>query len=200
MRAQWKPFQILVIVSLTAGMGSCATQTSDDPAAEARITVPAGARIRVALMDGISTAKNSLGDPFFATLAEPLFVDTKLVLEKGTRVQGRVVHVQESGQVKSRASIRLILTDVLREGKIVPISTKPFTDVAEDIKSRDAGVGGGSTGIGAVIGAVTGVEKGAAGALSGTGSEANVPGTKRGDIELPPETRLSFVLARPVEM
>jgi hypothetical protein len=158
--------------------------------------------LRVALIDGVSTSQNSPGDEFTASLAEPVIVDGKMLLEKGTKVQGRVADVQESGRVKGRASIRLILTHLSHDGDMISISTNPFVASAQATKKRDAGIIGGGAGIGAAIGAIAGGGKGAAtgaaiGAGAGTGT---VLATKGKDLHYPPETRLNFTLNRSVEL
>jgi hypothetical protein len=175
----------------------------DKPKPAPKVTIPAGTHLRVALIDGVSTNGNSSGDQFMASLAEPVIVDGKMLLEKGTKVRGRVVDVEESGRVKGRASIRLTLSEIVRDnGKTVDISTKPFVAVAETTKKRDAGIIAGGAGIGAVIGAIAGGGKGAAvgtavGAGAGTGT---VLATKGKDIHYAPETRLNFTLASPIEI
>jgi hypothetical protein len=168
-----------------------------------KIAIPAGSRLRVALVDAVSTKKNSPGDRFLATLAEPVIVGGKIVLQKGTKVRGSIIDVKESGRVKGRASIRLILTEIIRDnGKNLPLSTKPFTAVAESTKKRDAGIIGGGAGLGAAIGAIAGGGKGAAiGAAAGGGAGTGAVLATRGkDIHYGPETRLTFTLATPVEI
>src|SRR5262245_29363892 len=87
---------------------------------EPRIVIPAGTRLRVSLIDAVSSDKSRPGDQFMASLAEPVVVDTKTVLEKGTKVRGRVIDARESGRVKGRASIELMLTEIVRDnGKSV---------------------------------------------------------------------------------
>jgi hypothetical protein len=137
-----------------------------------------------------------------ASLAEPVIVDGKMIFEKGMKVRGKVVDVQESGKVKGRASIRLVLTDIVRDGANVPVQTKPFVAVAEDTKKRDAAVVAGGAGVGAAIGAIAGGKKGAGiGALIGGGAgTGTVLATKGKDLTYPPETRLSFTLAIPLEI
>ena len=105
--------------------------------------------------------------------------------------------------MKGRASIQLTLTEIIRNnGKSVPVSTKPFTAVAESTKKRDAGIIAGGAGLGAAIGAIAGGGKGAAigagvGGGAGTGT---VLATKGKDIKYAPETRLTFTLSAPVEL
>src|SRR5436309_9586700 len=92
---------ILLIAVGLAGAGCTAgpSETSADSgkAPEARLkkiklepktTIPSGSRLRVALIDGISTTKNAAGDHFLVSLAEPVVVDGKTVLAKGTKLRG----------------------------------------------------------------------------------------------------------------
>src|SRR5262245_59637513 len=124
---------ILVLGILLAGVVACSkapSETSADstaPAAaekpslldklkpEPKITIPAGTRLRVALIDGVSSNQNSSGDQFMASLTDPVVIDGKTVLARGTKVRGRVVDAKESGRVKGRASIQLRLTDIIRD-------------------------------------------------------------------------------------
>ena len=168
-----------------------------------KITVPAGTKLRVALLEAVSSDKSRPGDQFTASLAEPIVMDGKTVFAKGTRVRGRVVDAKESGRVKGRASIELTLTEIMpQNGKALSISTKPYSQVAEPTKKRDAAIIGGGAGIGAAIGAIAGGGKGAAiGAAVGGGAGARtVLATKGKEIHLGPEARLSFTLASSIEI
>ena len=168
-----------------------------------KITIPRGTRFRVALIDGVGTSNSSPGNQFTASLSGPVIVAGKVVIDKGTKVRGRVVNVHESGRVKGRASIQLALTEiVMRNGKTVAITTEPFTAVAEATKRRDAGIIAGGAGIGTAIGAIAGGKKGAAigAAIGGGTGTGTVLATKGKDLDYPPETRLSFSLASPVEI
>jgi hypothetical protein len=169
----------------------------------ATITVAAGTKLRVALIDPVSSDKSHAGDQFMASLAEPVIVDGKTVLAKGTKIRGRVVDAKDSGRVKGRASIELTLTQIVRDGhKTINISTKPYSEVAESTKKRDAGIIAGGAGLGAAIGAIAGGGKGAAigagvGGGAGTGT---VLATKGKEIRFAPEHPLSFTLANSVQL
>jgi hypothetical protein len=204
---------IALAAALAGGLSGCGGQTSADSkdgpaeylpkaAPPEQVTVPAGTRLRVALIDGISTQKNAPGDQFMASLAEPVVVEGKMVLDKGTNVRGRVLEVRESGRVKGRASLNLALTEIIHDGKKTPIQTRPFIAVAESTKKRDAAVIGGGAGAGAAIGAITGGGKGAGiGALIGGGAGTGVVlGTKGKELNYAPEARLNFTLAEEVKM
>jgi hypothetical protein len=170
---------------------------------EPKVTIPAGTKLRVALLEAVSSDKSRPGDQFSATLAEPIVVEGKTVLAKGTKVRGRVIDAKESGRVKGRASIELTLTEVvLDNGKSVSLSTKPYGAVAQSTKKRDAAIIGGGAGIGAAIGAIAGGGKGAAigAAVGGGAGTGTVLATKGKEIHYSPETRLSFTLANPIEI
>ena len=205
---------VIVIVALAAAIAGCAAHTSADSdsddgiaryrpkAAPAVITIPAGTRLRIAMIDGVSSAKSSPGDSFMASLVEPVVVDGRTVLDKGIRLRGRVVDANESGRVKGRASLNLVLTDIVRNGKNMSIETRPFIAVAQSTKKRDAAVIGGGAGVGAAIGAIACGGKGAGvGALIGGGAGTGAVLATRGkELHYPPETRLSFTLSSPVQI
>jgi hypothetical protein len=212
-----RTFYLLFIAALLTSVAGCSnnpSETSADSSAksggffdklkpEPKVMIPAGTRLRVALIEGVSTTKSSPGDRFTASLAEPVIVDGKMVLEKGTKVRGSVVDVKESGRVKGRASIQLALTEVVRDNsKSVAISTKPYIAVAEGTRKRDAAIIGGGAGVGAAIGAIAGGGKGAAvgAAIGGGAGTGTVLATKGKEIHYGPETRLSFTLSNPVEI
>src|SRR5437667_8399865 len=88
--------------------GAAPAKTAVKPL-KAKLVIPSGTKLSVALIDSLDTSKNSAGDHFLASLAEPIVVDGKTLIEKGTKVRGRVVEVQDSGRVKGRASISLVL-------------------------------------------------------------------------------------------
>jgi len=166
------------------------------------VEVPSGTELEVVLLDALNSGKNQAGDQFLTSLAAPVVVRGVTVIEKGTKIQGRVVDAEGSGRVKGRASMRLVLTGVVQGDKVVSIVTNTFFTEAEGTKGRDAGIIGGGAGIGAAIGAIAGGKKGAAtgaiiGGAAGTGT---VLATKGKEVEFEPEARLKFTLEKPVQM
>jgi len=209
-----RALQLLLAGALISGLMACSQNQADSNASAAdkpdiassakavmvKTTIPEGAKLHVALIDGVSTTNSTEGEEFMASLSEPVIVDGKTVLDKGTKVKGHVTDVEKSGHIKGRASIRLILTEVVHDGKDVSISTKPYVAVAQGTKKRDAEIIGGGAGIGALIGGLAGGGKGAligagVGGGAGTGTVIAIKGK---EIHYPPETKLSFTLASPV--
>jgi len=174
-------------------------EKSPDNLAVKEITIPAGTRLHIVLSDTLSTRKNRAGDQFSASLAAPVVVEGEMLLPEHTKIKGRITDVAESGRVKGRASIRLVLTTIVHGGKQVPISTKPFVAVAQSTTKRDAAIIGGGTGLGALIGGLAGGGKGAAigAAVGAGGGTGTVLATKGKELQYPAETKMSFTLAKP---
>jgi len=166
------------------------------------VAIPAETPLEVLLDGSLSSNKSSAGDKFEASLAAPLVVDGTTLLEKGTKFHGRVVAAEGSGRVKGLASLTLVLTDIVHEGKTTPITTKNWALEAESTKKNDGVIVGGAAAVGTAVGALFGGKKGALeGAAVGGGAGAGtVLATKGKEVELGPEARLKFTLEKPIEI
>ena len=149
-------------------------------------------------VDGIDSTRNRVGDPFQASLGEPLTVDAKVVVPKGADVLGRLTESQPHGTFTGRSELRLELTGVVVNGRTLPLVTGEYDltgkSRGESTAKRTLGVGA----AGAVIGAIAGGGKGAgigaaSGAVLGAGSEIL---TKGDQVKIPSETLLDFTLER----
>jgi hypothetical protein len=167
-----------------------------------RVTIPAGAAFDIILADSLNSGKNQAGDPFTGHLAEAIKVDGRAVIEKGAKVQGRIVDAEGSGRVKGLANMRLAVTSIEHRGRAVPITTASHFIEAKATKGRDAAIIGGGAGVGAVIGAIAGGKKGAAtgGIIGGAAGTGTVLATKGEEVDLPAESRLSFSLEKELEV
>ena len=184
-------------------------KTTTTPAAKAtvgltkaKLLIPSGTHLRVSLIDPLGTDTNSAGDRFLASMAESVVIDGTTVLQKGTKVRGRVAEVEDSGRVKGLASIQLVLTDIMQGDEIIAITTETFGATADSSKTRDGEIIAGGAGIGAAVGAIAGGKKGAAiGAVTGGGAGTGVVLVTKGkEIHYAPETLLDFTLAKSVQM
>lgn len=172
------------------------------PAAPRTTVVPEGTEVAVLLIDSISTGKNKAGDQFMASLADPIMVNGQTVVDRGVKVQGRIVDAEGSGRVSGKANIRMVLTSIVDGGKTYPIVTRPFVAEAETTKGRDAGIIGGGAGLGAAIGAIAGGKSGAAkgAAIGGAAGTGGVLATKGKEVEFDSETKLKFTLQESADL
>jgi hypothetical protein len=198
----------ILVLSMTiaacGGSGSPDTRrmagaaTAETPAAPAPHTVELsrGTVVAVRLERALSTVRNRAGDTFEATLDEPVVVNDKAALSRGTKFTGHVTTSTPSGRLKGRAVLGITLDSFTTDGQRYPITTSLDTRRSEDHKKRNIEVIGGGSGIGALIGGLAGGGKGAAigaavGAGAGTGAAA---ATGKKDIEVPAETLFRFSL------
>jgi len=157
--------------------------------------VPAGARVQVRLLDQLNTGKAQIGQTFSATVASPVVAGRRTVLPVGTKVSGRVVEAVSSGRLKRPASITLELTQAGDSS----ITTELLRINGKSHLLRNAGIIGGESGAGAIVGAAAAGKKGAligAGIGAGAGT-ATAYMTGKQEIVLPVETRLTFVVVDP---
>ncbi len=166
------------------------------------IVIPAGTEITAALTQPLSSKTAKPGDPFTATLSEPIVVHGKTVIPAGATVAGKVVDAQSKGKIKGEARLELAATGITVHGKRYPMQAS-MAGLSEKGKGKRtaATTGGGAAG-GALIGGLAGGGKGAGiGALVGAGvGFAGGAFTGNKQIELPAEAQLSFKLSAPLTL
>jgi hypothetical protein len=167
-----------------------------------RVTVQAGTRILVRMVDSVDSSKQKAGYRFKATLEANLQAFEVTVAPKGTTVYGVLAQASSSGKFKGSSQLILELTDIVINGTAYPLMTTDY-----EVKGK--GEGGNTTkkvlggaGLGALIGGLAGGGKGAGiGALAGAGAGTVVAATKKGEqVSVPSETLLEFRLEHPTEL
>jgi hypothetical protein len=167
-----------------------------------RVTVPAGTRILVRMVDSVDSSKQKAGYRFTAVLEANLQAYDVTVAPKGTQLHGVLAQASSSGKFKGSSQLILELTDIVINGTAYPLMTTDY-----EVKGK--GEGGNTTkkvlggaGLGALIGGLAGGGKGAGiGALAGLGAGTAVAATKKGEqVSVPSETLLEFRLEHPTEL
>jgi hypothetical protein len=152
------------------------------------------------LQQTLDTKYSHAGEGFAAVLDEPVVLGRNVVIPRGAAVHGHVTSSQQSGRLKGRAYLGLVLDSIQVDGRSYPIATNFTARVSGSHKKRNLAIIGGGTGSGAAIGAIAGGGVGAA-IGAGVGAGAGTVGaffTGRKQVVLPVETELMFSLRRPV--
>jgi hypothetical protein len=169
-------------------------QSDSDRDRTGKVTVPAGTRIVIRMIDGVDSERNHVGDKFRASLDSDLVVNDVVVARKGTDVYGRLAEAKEAGHMAGQSELKLELTDIMINQRLQPIMTGEY-EVAGKSRGKNTAekVGGGAV-AGAVIGAIAGGGKGAAiGAGLGAGAGGAVQIFTHGQqVRVPSETLLDF--------
>ena len=166
------------------------------------VVIPAGTVITVRLSSALGSKTSQPGDPFLATVAEPVTVEDKTVVASGSSAAGTVVEAQAKGKIKGEARLHLALNKLTIKGKTYDIQTSMVQQTEKGKGKRTAVATGGGAAGGALIGDIAGGGKGAGiGALVGAGA-GFIGGTFTGNkqIELPAETVLPFKLTSSITL
>ena len=181
----------------------------DDPGTTAHVemkpayvTIPAGTRISVRTINAIDSADSLVGDSFQAALEEPLMLEGNVVVAKDAIVYGRLTQSKESGTFAGRSKLRLELTGIVVNEKMVPVVTGEYEVTGKSRGASTAKRTAGGAALGAIIGAVADGGQGAAidagvGATAGAGSEIITGGDQ---VRVPSETLLDFTLQQDVSI
>jgi len=167
-----------------------------------RVTVPAGTRILVRMIDSVDSSKQKAGYRFTAALEANLQAYDVTVARKGTRVYGVLAQASSSGKFKGSSQLTLELTDIEINGTAYPLMTTDYEVKGKGEGGNTATKVVGGAGLGALIGGLAGGGKGAGiGALVGLGAGTAVAATKKGEqVSVPSETLLEFRLEQPTEL
>jgi hypothetical protein len=167
-----------------------------------RITVPAGTRILVRLVDSIDSAKQKTGYRFSATLETNLQVEDSVVAPRGTTLYGRLAGASSAGKMSGSSELTLELTDIVIGGTAYPLLTSTYEVKGKGEGGNTAKKVVGGAGLGALIGGLAGGGKGAGiGALAGAGAGTAVAASKKGQqLQIPSETLLEFRIQQPVSL
>ena len=181
---------------------------------EGTVSVPAGTRVEVRLLDTLSTRRSEKGDAFRAEVIENVKIAGQAVIPKGTRVLGTIGRLKRAGRVSGRAEMSLQFDELefadgsryLFPATVASIEKKAGGKVKDQegtlqgkgSKSRDAKSVGTAAGVGGLVGVLSGGRKGGGvGAATGTIiGLAKVMITRGRDLDLYPDTRLTIKLNR----
>jgi BON domain len=180
---------------------SPALMQSATPSPEpAQVTIPAGERVTVRMIDSIDSARNETGQTFRATLSAPLVSHGRVVVPAGEPVSIILEYAKDAGHIRGRSVLELRLGTLRYHDRTYRIDSTTYEEQGR-ARGRSTAVRTGiGTAAGAIIGALAGGGKGAGiGALVGGGGTAGFQLATRGQqVRVPSESLLTFRLERPL--
>jgi len=199
----------MVIACPSSGQGSwkaepsaLPTTTNSTAQSKQRITVPAGTRILIRMIDSIDTNKQKTGERFTASLETNLQAEDVVVAPRGSMIYGRLVQASSAGKMSGSSQLTLELTDIVINGTAYPLLTSTYEIKGKGEGKKTAGKVIGGAGLGALIGGVAGGGKGAAiGVVAGAAGGTAIAASKKGEqLQIPSESLLEFRLEQPVKL
>ena len=189
--------------SRTAERSALLSMTANSAAqSKKKITVPAGTRILIRMIDSIDSSKQKTGYRFRASLEANLQAEDVVVAPRGNMVYGRLAQASSAGKMSGSSQLTLELTEIVISGTAYPLLTSTYEIKGKGEGKKTAGKVVGGAGLGALIGGIAGGGKGAAigvlaGALGGTALAASKKGEQ---LQIPSEFLLEFRLEQPVKI
>jgi hypothetical protein len=167
----------------------------------AELTIKPGTYLTVRINQPLSSDHNQPGDAFSATLVRPLVVDGFVVAQTGETLGGRVEEAQKAGRVQGVSRLAVQLTDLtLVDGQNIPIHSQLISRSGPTSVGRDVAAVGGTTALGAAVGATADWGRGAA-IGAGAGAAVGLLGvllTRGHPTVLYPEQVLTFRVEAPI--
>ena len=177
---------------------------SENSAAQSKkkITVPAGTRLLIRMIDSIDTNKQKTGNRFTASLETNLQTENVVVAPRGSTIHGRLVQASSAGKMSGSSQLTLELTDIVINGTAYPLLTSTYEIKGKGEGKKTAGKVIGGAGLGAIIGGIAGGGAGAGiGALVGAVGGTAIAASKKGEqLQIPSESLLEFRLEQPVKL
>jgi len=178
------------VKSMTVGPSAPAPAAPPAPAVPTSVTVPAGTRFMVTMMDGVSS-KSAPGTNFATKLAYDLVAGDVAAVKAGTVIYGRVVSATQAGRLAGQSTLDIRLTQIVLNGSPIPITTSSYAQMGKH-EGRESVA---AAGVGAIIGNNTGSGSSSKGAAYGLAAAALRPGQT---LTVPPGALVEFALQQPV--
>jgi hypothetical protein len=192
-----------MVTAEPTGLAALLATTTNLPAQrKQKITVPAGTRILIRMIDSIDTNKQKTGDRFTASLETNLQTGDVVVAPRGSMVHGRLAQASSAGKMSGSSQLTLELTDIVINGTAYPLLTSTYEIKGKGEGKKTAGKVVGGAGLGALIGGIAGGGKGAGiGALVGAVGGTAIAASKKGEqLQIPSESLLEFRIEQPVKL
>jgi hypothetical protein len=162
-------------------------------------TIAAGADLEVALLEGVSSKTNKVGDALQARVTKAVFVDGLAVIPVGAIVNGTITEAVPLNKIGGTASLGLRFDSLELDGGTKTAIAAGVSQKGKSEDGKDAGTIAGATAGGALLGRLLskndktkGTVIGAVvGAAAGTGIAA---ATKGKEVDLPSGTPLALHL------
>ncbi len=173
---------------------------SAPPVEPAAITIPAGERVAVRMIDSINSAQNTAGQMFRGALYRPLVSDGHVVIPAGVPVSVLLANARDAGRIKGRSELEVRLSRIEYRGRSYRVESSIYEEQGKARGQQTAVRTGIGAAAGAVIGAIAGRGKGAAiGAAAGGGAGFGTALFTHGQqVRIPSETVLTFRLEAPL--
>jgi hypothetical protein len=193
---------MIVAAMILAALGTAMAQTNAAAKDDTQVTVPAGTRLLIRMIDSVDSREQTAGYRFTASLETNLQAGDAVVALRGSTIFGRLDSASSAGRMEGSSELTLELTDIVIGGTAYPLISSTYEIKGSGKGSNTAKNVIGGTGLGALIGGLAGGGKGAGiGALAGAAGGTAIAASRRGQqLLIPSESLLEFRLEQPMTL
>lgn len=172
------------------------------PPAPLVVTLPAGERISVRMIDSINSKTDTAGQVFRASLNAPLVHHGHVVVRAGAPVSVLLTNAKGAGRIKGSSELEVRLSRLEYHGHSYQLDSSVYEEKGHGRGEGTAVRTGIGAAAGAVIGALAGGGRGAAiGSAAGGGAGFGTAVFTHGQqVKIPSETVLTFRLEAPLSI
>jgi len=171
------PESQVVGIFLSEGVATAQSYAASPDASA--VTVPAGTRVVIRMVDSVDTKRHKAGHKFRGQLEGALVVNGVTAAPRGTILYGVVVSSKQSGRAVGSSSMAMEFTDIMINDQLFPIATQTLAAQSGNESGRTVGRTARAAAIGGLIGgssgAKTGAKVGVGASILTSGSSINVP-------------------------
>jgi hypothetical protein len=166
------------------------------------LTVPAGGRLQVRMIDGIDSGKNTVGQTFNGTLDAPLVHGSRVVVPAGAPAVVLLTNASSAGRIKGSSELQVRVVSLTVGGREYKVDSDVYEEAGKGKGKQTAIRTGIGAAAGALIGGLAGGGKGAAiGAGAGGGAGLGYQFFTHGSqVKIPSESVVAFRLASPLSI
>jgi hypothetical protein len=159
-----------------------------------------GAQLAVRLIDSVDSKRDRPRQTYRASMEQPVQVNGGTVIPRGADCIVVLRDEQQSRRISGRSLLTIALRSVNINGRNYDLATSTVSRIGNQRGVKSGEVIGGTTALGAIVGALAGGGRGAAiGATSGAGLGTAVQLATSGErVRIPSETVLVFTLENAV--
>lgn len=131
-------YAIVCAAALFIGLGLAVAGQGQTQAVTSKVTVPAGTRILIRMVNSVDSSKQQVGYRFTANLETNLQLDDVVVAPRGSIVYGQLANAKSAGNMSGGAVLTLELPDIVIKGTAYPLLTSSYQVVSQGQGSKKA--------------------------------------------------------------
>ncbi len=149
------------VIGIFLSEGVATAQAMATAPSQPAVSIPAGTRLVIRMIDTIDSKRHGAGHKFRGQLEGALVVDGVTMAPRGSFMYGTVIAASGSGRAFGKAQLAMEFTDIMIDDQLFPIATAVLAAQTEGQGKKTVGRTARSAVLGGLIGGSSGAKTGA---------------------------------------